>query len=44
MSHKVLAAYSLFAGLIVCTQVCAAEGKYDNQSCYAGSRALDSAC
>jgi len=36
MSHKVLAAYSLFAGLAVCTQVCAAEGKYDQQSCYSG--------
>jgi len=36
MSHKVLSAYSLFAGLVVCTQVCAAEGKYDNQACYAG--------
>ena len=36
MSQKVLAAYSLFAGLAVCTQVCAAEGKYDQQSCYSG--------
>ena len=36
MSHEVLVAYSLFAGLAFCTQVCAAEGKYDNQSCYAG--------
>ena len=36
MSHKALVAYSLLAGLTVCTQVCAAEGKYDHQSCYAG--------
>jgi hypothetical protein len=36
MSDKVRVAYSLFAGLVVCTQVYAAEGKFDRQSCYAG--------
>jgi hypothetical protein len=34
MSPRVLAAYSLFAGLAFCTQVRAAEGKLDAQSCY----------
>ena len=36
MLRKVVVAYSLFAGLAFCTQVCAAEMKYDGQSCYAG--------
>jgi hypothetical protein len=38
MSHKVLlASSSLLAGLAFCTQVCAAEGKFDWQSCYSGA-------
>jgi hypothetical protein len=37
MLHKVLAAYSLFAGLTFCAEVCAAEGKLDYQSCFAGT-------
>src|ERR1700682_3441699 len=37
MSHKVLlASSSLLAGLAFCTQVCAAEGKIDWQSCSSG--------
>jgi hypothetical protein len=36
MSPRMLAAYSLFAGLAFCSQVYAADGKFDQQSCYAG--------
>ncbi len=37
MSHKVRVASSLLAGLAFCMPVCAAEGKFDQQSCYSGS-------
>ena len=36
MSHKVLLGCGMAAGLAFCTQVCAAEGKYDMTSCYSG--------
>lgn len=37
MSRKVLLGFGIAAGLAFCTQVCAAEGKYDMTSCYAGT-------
>jgi hypothetical protein len=36
MSHRVLLGCSMIAGLAFCTQVSAAEGKYDMTSCYSG--------
>src|SRR5206468_1870090 len=36
MSHKSLLGCGIAAGLAFCTQVRAAEGKFDNLSCYAG--------
>jgi hypothetical protein len=36
MSHRVLLGFGMVAGLAFCTQVCAAEGKYDQTSCYSG--------
>jgi hypothetical protein len=36
MSHIVLLGCGMVAGLAFCTQVCAAEGKYDMTSCYSG--------
>ena len=37
MSRKVLLGCGIAAGLVFCTQVCAAEGKFDITSCYAGA-------
>ena len=37
MSHRALVGCGVLAGLAFCTQVCAAEGKYDMTSCYSGS-------
>jgi hypothetical protein len=36
MSHRVLLGFGMVAGLAFYTQVCAAEGKYDQTSCYSG--------
>jgi hypothetical protein len=36
MSHRVLLGCGMLAGLAFCTQVCAAEGKYDMTSCCLG--------
>jgi hypothetical protein len=36
MAHRVLVSCGVLAGLAFCTQVCAAEGKYDMISCYSG--------
>ena len=37
MSRRVLLlGCGIFAGLCFCTQVLAAEGKFDNRSCYSG--------
>ena len=36
MSHRVLLGCGMLAGMAFCTQVCAAEFKYDTTSCYSG--------
>ena len=36
MSRRVLLGCGIFAGLALCTQVFAGEGKYDSKSCYSG--------
>ena len=36
MSHRVLLGCGMLAGMAFCTQVGAAEGKYDMTSCYSG--------
>jgi hypothetical protein len=36
MTRKVLLTCGIFAGLTLCTQVSAAEGKFDHKSCYSG--------
>ena len=36
MSHRVLVGCGMLAGLAFCTELCAAEGKFDMTSCYSG--------
>lgn len=36
MSHRALVGCCMVAGMAFCTQVCAAEGKIDQTSCYSG--------